>query len=457
MKDLHSFLDTLDNQTLQTVSKQVNPADFDVTALLQNLEDDDRYPALLFESPTGIEGRSTNLRLISNLFADRRRIAQALDLRPDQSGMEVSLEYARREQNQIEPEVVERADAPVLDVSVEDLSRLPVVRHHRLDPAPYINMTPAMRDPESGSYNLAFLRNMVKSPMSLGIHMSPRHNYHIFKQNEERDTDTRVAIVVGHHPAFYLGALTLTGFDVDEYDVIGGMLGEPLRLAPSSTWGDEFLVPADAEVIVEGHIQAGKREVEAPFGEFPGYYGPQRLRPVIEVTNVSRREDAIFQHSFVGHRDNWILGSIPKEGGVFNTIRNRVPGVTQVHLPNSGCGRFRCYVSLTQDSEGEAKHAALAALASSDFIKQVVVVDDDINVFDEESVLWAVSTRTRVDEDVETIRNVKGNTLDPSVRGEVSTSKMIVDATIPTDEQYPPVVDVPEDACERMDPEEFID
>lgn len=455
MTDLRSFLDDLGDDLVR-VSKPVSPADYDVTGLLANLEDEGRYPAVLFEHPNDVTGEPADLKLASNLFADRRRIARALGLSPDEWRMEAGLEYARRENDRLEPEVVRRAAAPVAAVEMDSLHRLPAVRHHRLDPAPYLNMTPAMKDPQSGTYNLAFLRNMVKDERTLGIHMSPRHNFRIYRTNEEAGRATRMAVVIGHHPAFYLGALTLAGFEVDEYEVIGGMLGEPLRLTPSATWGEEFLVPADAEVIVEAEIRPHERDVEAPFGEFPGYYGPQRLRPVADVGAITRREDAVFQHVFVGHPDNWILGGVPKEGGVYNSISGRVPGVEAVHLPTSGCGRFRCYVSVAQDSEGEAKHAALQALATSDFIKQVVMVDDDVDVFDEEAVLWAVATRVRADEDIDVIRNVKGNTLDPSVRGEVATSKVIVDATRPTDELYPPVLDVPEAAKERMRPAEYL-
>lgn len=457
MTGLRSFLETLPAEELRRVSKEVSPAEYDVTGLLQNLENEGRFPAVLFENPTDIEGRPSEFQLVSNLFADRRRIARALDLSPSKWRMETSLEYARREGDTRDPAVVDRDDAPVTAVDVPDLTYLPVVRHHRLDPAPYINMTPVMKDSVSGAYNVAFLRNMVKGPMRLGIHMSPRHNYRIFKQNEDRGENTRVAIAVGHHPAFYLGSLTLAGFEVDEYEIIGGMLGEPLRLTPSKTWGEEFLVPADAEVVIEGELLANERGVEAPFGEFPGYYGPQRLRPEIEVTNITRRQNPLFQHAFVGHPDNWNMGAVPKEGGVYRDISGRVPGVEQVCLPLSGCGRFRCYVSIDQESEGEAKHAGLQALASSDFIKQVIIVDDDIDAFDEREVLWAVATRVRPETDISIIENVKGNTLDPSVEGEVATSKVLVDATIPVDEQYAPRVDVPEEALERMQPSEYLD
>lgn len=454
-RDLGSFLEEIPD--LKHVSESVNPAEFEVTALLQNLESERRFPAILFENPTDIEGRPTDFRLLSNLFADRERIARALGLPPADSGMETSLEYARRETDRREPAVIKRDDAPVATETVPDLTFLPAVRHHRLDPAPYLNMTPSMKDPESGAYNVAFLRNMVKGKNRMGIHMSPRHNYRIYQEYSERGEPTRMAVTIGHHPGYYLGALTLAGFDVDEYEVIGGMLGEPLRLTPSKTWGKEFLVPADAEIVVEAEILPNSKEVEAPFGEFPGYYGPQRLRPAVEVTAITRRENPIFQHAFVGHPDNWMLGAVPKEGGIYRDVRGRVPDVEQVHLPNSGCGRFQAYVSIDQGNEGEAKHAALQTLASSDFIKQVVVVDDDIDAFNEQEVLWAIATRMRADEDIDIIENVKGNTLDPSVRGEVATSKIIIDATVPVDEQYPPRLDFPEAALEKMTPAEYID
>jgi UbiD family decarboxylase len=110
-----------------------------------------------------------------------------------------------------------------------------------MDPAPYIDMTPVMKDPDSGFYNAAFLRNMVKGPRRLGIHMSPRHNWQIHRKNEEQKRNTPVAIVVSHHPAFYLGALNVSPFGVDDYSRIGAIRGEPLRLTASETWGEDFL------------------------------------------------------------------------------------------------------------------------------------------------------------------------------------------------------------------------
>src|SRR3970282_2629155 len=132
-----------------------------------------------------------------------------------------------------------------------DLYQFPIVRHHAMDPAPYIDMTPVMKDPEQGFYNVAFLRNMVKGPRRLGIHMSPRHNWQIHRKNEEKKRPTPVAIVVIPHPSFYLGALNVSPFGVDDYARVGAIMGEPLRLTASETWGGAFMVAAGGGGVCE--------------------------------------------------------------------------------------------------------------------------------------------------------------------------------------------------------------
>jgi 2,5-furandicarboxylate decarboxylase 1 len=438
-KQLHDFLGRLEKhleQDLVRVERTVSPVQFEVTALLQHLENKKSFPVLLFEKPLNLKGEPSQFPLLSNVFATRRRCAMSLDMRPEDEGLPLSLEYARREEKLITPLTVPSREAPVKEVvkrgEEADLYEFPIVRHHAMDPAPYLDMTPVMKDPELGFYNVAFLRNMIKGPRRLGIHMSPRHNWQIHRKNEEQGRPTPVAIVVSHHPSFYLGGLNVSPFGVDDYSRIGAIMGAPLRLTASETWGDELLVPADAEIVIEGHVLANVREVEAPFGEFTGYYGPQRLRPVIEVTAITHRRNAIFQHVFVGHRDNWVLGGIPKEGSLFNLIRGIVPTVTAVHFPISGCCRLNCYISIDKK------------------------IDADIDVYNEEQVMWAVATRVQADQDVDIIKNAKGNTLDPSQTDDIMTTKMIIDATRPVQRPFAARVEVPKEALSQTRLEDFI-
>ena len=462
-KDLQDFLRRLDERLphdLLRIERTVSPEHYEVTALLQHLEDERRFPALLFEKPRSLKGEPSSFPLLSNVFASRGRCALALGMDPDDEGLPLSLEYARREEMLISPVTVSAREAPAKEVvkQGEDASLydFPVVRHHAMDPAPYIDMTPVMKDPEQGFYNVAFLRNMIKGPKLLGIHMSPRHNWQIHRKNEEKGRPTPVAIVISHHPAFYLGALNVSPFGVDDYARIGAIMGGPVRLTASETWGDDFMVPADAEIVIEGEIPPKVREVEGPFGEFTGYYGPQRLRPVVQVTAITHRRNAIFQHIFTGHRDTWVLGGIPKEGSLFNLIRGIVPTAKAVHFPISGCCRFHCYISIDKKIDGETKQAALAALAGCDFVKHVVVVDADIDIYNEGEVMWAVATRVQADQDVDIVKNSKGNTLDPSQTDNIMTAKMIIDATRPVQRPFAARVAVPKDALDRVSLKEFI-
>jgi 2,5-furandicarboxylate decarboxylase 1 len=462
-KTVESYLDRLQEKLprdLILIKKSVNPARFDVTAILQHLENRGMYPALLFDNALNLKGERSAFRLLTNVFATRQRCALALDLDPLQWKLDLSLEYAKRENRQIEPEVVSTETAPVKEVVKKgphaDLRDFPILRHHEMDGGPYIDMVVVMRDPDEGFYNASFHRNEYRTPQKMGIHMSPRHNWTIFRKNEERNRPTPVAVIVSHHPAFYLGALNVAGFGTNDYALIGSIMREPLRLTASETWGEQFLVPADAEIIIEGTIPPKVREIEGPFGEFPGTYGPQRWRPVIEVKAVTHKRKAIYQDIFVGHRDTWIVGGIPKEGSLFNAIKGVVPTVKAVHFAVSGACRFNCYISVDKKVEGETKQAALMAMAQCDFVKNVVVVDVDVDPFNEQEVMWAVATRVQPAEDVDIIRNIKGNTLDPSLTHDIRGSKMIIDATKPVDRPFARKVNVPDEALDRIRLEDFI-
>jgi 2,5-furandicarboxylate decarboxylase 1 len=460
---LRGFIEQLERERpgeVVHVTKPVAPSKFEVTAVLRHLELRRRFPLVVFDRPLDLHGRECRTPIATNIYATRERCAIALGLRPDDARLGLSLEYARREKATKPPVVVPESDAPVKQLVLTgedvDLRDLPIVRHHEMDAGPYIDMTSVMRDPDTGAYNIAFLRNMYKGPRKVGLHMSPRHNWQIVRKQEAKGQPTPVAIVVSHHPAFYIGALNVSPFGVDDYAVVGGMLERPLRLVPSATWGDRLLIPADADLVLEGQVVPNAREVEGPFGEFPGTYGPQRVRWVVEITALNRRADAMYQDVFVGHPDNWVLGSFPKEGSIYNAIKGVVPTVTAVHLPTSAVGRFHCYISIDKKVDGESKQAALIALGACDFVKHVIVVDSDIDVYREEEVLWAVATRVQADQDVDIIKNVKGSTLDPSQTDDIMGAKMIIDATRPVRRPFEARIAVPAEAMERVSLEDLI-
>lgn len=465
-KNLRTFIEELATMVPEEIVRVKREIDvkFEISAILQHLENLDRFPAVIFERVKSVNGESSEFKLATNLFATRKKLAVALDLSPDKWRMELPLEYAKRQKNLIKPKVVSKADAPVKDVikvgNDLDLRDLPVVTHHEMDGQPYFTTAVVSADPDNPEiYNVSHHRMLVKGKDVTGIYMSPRHLWNYYTRAEKQGKPLPIAQVIGHHPVFYIGAEKLqgeAGISFSEYEIIGGLLGEPLRLVPSETYGERLMVPADAELIVEGEILPEIREAEGPFGEYPGYYGPQRWSPIVKIKAITHRKDPIYQNIFVSHPDVALLGGLGKEAGVYAQAKAAVPSTVAVHFPQSGCCRFHCYISIDKQVEGEGRVAALAAFPLFDELKHVVVVDSDIDVFNEREVLFAVATRVQADQAIDIIRHTRGGTLDPSQTEKTEGAKLIIDATKPVEKPFEERVAVPKDVMKRIGLDEWV-
>lgn len=457
-KDLSSFLSLVKEQgELKTVSKRIQPAKFEVTGLMENLNRAKKYPAVLFNAPDNVYGQPSGIRLVSNIFANRERCALAFDMKPEDCKMPLSLEYARREKLHT-PTVQIKGPAPVQEVVSTgkdiDVGKLPIAIHHEMDFGPVLTMALCLRDPDTGTYDISFAKCFYKDkPDYMGVSIHTPHLQRILRKYTAMNKPAPIIAILGHHPAFYLGSLALIPFERDDYEAVGGFLGEPLRLAPSVTWGDDFMVPADAEVIIEGEILPGVKEIVDPFGEVTRHYQPQCIRQGMQVTAVTRRQEAIMEDIFAGHEGHWNLGAIPKEGSVYNVIKEKMGNVTGVCMPHSGIGRLVCYVSIKKINDGQAKQAATLALNESWTFQTVVVVDDYIDVFNEQDVIWAMNTMVDFKKDVTYIENI-GRTVFTTAMG---YSKLIIDATRPMDKPFPAMIKVPDDAVASMQPVEWLD
>ena len=459
MLTMSGFLDALKKQhpeDLLVIEDVVNPAEFEATAVLQHLENAKKYPVVVFTRPLNLKGEVSQFPLVTNASATRELCAFALGMDYSQYKLPLALEFAKREERRIPPQVILKDAAPVKQVvkvgDEVDLGEFPMVKHHYMDPGPYIDMTPIHLDLWTKAYNAAIIRTQYKGPRRLGLYVGPRDNLEILRRYDLDNRPAPTVIVVTHHPAFHLGALNGAPFDSDDYEVIGSIMGEPLRLVPSETWGEEIMVPADADLVIEGNVLPNTREAEGPFGEFAGYVGPQRYSHLIDVTAVTHCQNAIYQDIFVGHPENWIMGAMSKEGTLYLRVKAVLPNVKGVHLANSGCGRFNCYVSIDQVIEGQAKQAALVAMGNSVNVKNVIVVDADVDPYDEESVMWAVATRMQPDDDVDIIKNLTGCNLDPSTSGDLLASKMIIDATKPVGRIFEERLSIPSEAMDKVKP-----
>jgi 2,5-furandicarboxylate decarboxylase 1 len=270
----------------------------------------------------------------------------------------------------------------------------------------------------------------AREPQRLIVYfVSVRHTDYYYRKYVARNEPMPMAVCIGHHLRFYIGAQSkILGA---ELGTIGAVLGEPLEFVPSETWGDRFLVPARAEIVIEAEVSPDRKEIEAPFGEYAGYYGGQRLSYVADLKAITRRSDAIFMDIFPSHRDHLIMDGPNMEANILGKLREVVPTVQNVYLPPSGTCRFHAYIQLNKSNDAEPKSIIAAALASDYRIKHVWVVDDDIDIYNEDQVLWAMATRFQGDRDLVVIRDMIGSTLDPSVLEGSKSTKIGFDCTKP--------------------------
>ena len=458
-KSLRTYLDRIrdDPTEFRTVSRTVDPREFDVTGLLGVLNARREYPTVQFDHPLDMHGRPSKFPLVTNLWATRERCAEMVGLARSDAGVRLGSLLCERIERKIEPVVVSGASAPVQANVVQgekvDMWTLPAVRHFEMDLGAVLTMGMIAKPPGESFYNITFVKAFPETGQRAGLTVHTVHMSRIVREWERRREPCRVAYVLGHHPAFWLGTLNNTPWGDNEYATCGGFLQEPVRLAPSVTWGEDFLVPADAEIVLEGEVVPGKRTVVNPFGDITTQYQSQQLGQVMEVKAMSWRDGALFQDIFSGHREHMLLGSIPREGTIFNHLQNKLGNVIAVHMPYSGCARYTAYVSIRKTEEGQAKTAGLQALAHVPNLYAVVVVDQDIDVFDEEQVLWAVNFQVEPRRDITVIENMRAPN-DPRALG---SARVIIDATRPTHIAFPTRLKVPQAAMERVKLDEWLD
>lgn len=462
-KSLRTFLEDcrreIPNEIVH-VRKEVDPAHYDVTAIVKHLEAAKKFPIVVFDRPLNLHGRVSPFRLVVNSTISQRKVQIALGLPKEMDRSQMAEACLELENKRVAPAVVDKKSAPVKEVVKlgrdVDLYELPIMRHHEMDGGPYITLSTVTRDRKTRIYNCSYHRMEVKSKNTTACYASPRHLWRIFRDYEEQNLECPVATVLGHHPAYHIGACYTGPFEVSEYEVIGGYLGEPLRLTPSETWGEDLLIPADAEIVIEGALIPGKRVVEGPFGEAPGYLGPQRYTScaLYEVRAINCRKDAMYESVLTPEGDKpWM--DLPREGAYLRRIREAVPGVRAV-CKFGRHSHYNVFISMKKLSEGDPGRAAAAAL-TFDHTKNVFIFDEDIDVYNPTDILWALATRVQPHLQVSILKPLfRGNYLDPSLQDEIKTSCMIVDATRPLDRPFSPVSKCPDEAMRRIKLEDFI-
>ncbi len=374
--------------------------------------------------------------LVGNVMGSRRRLALALGV--DQR--DLLGEMRDRLAQPIAPVEIASADAPVHQVVTAgedaDLTALPVHLQHGLDGAPYISATLDFSlDPRTGWTNVGMRRLMLRGRRAAGIDLNaPSDLRAIYGGAHGRGDRLPIALAVGFHPADAIAALSLV-VPQDEMALIGGMRGSPVPVVKCVT--NDLRVPADAELVLEGYLDAdGWTEPEGPYGEYVGYYGRLKSNPVFHLTAITRRIDALFQTATIGGRhmettDTAQLCALRTEAGMWAALETAVREPVSVYVTASCGGMYNARLALRQRVPGEARNAIAAVFGSTADVKHLFVVDDDIDIFDDKQIDWALATRFQADRDFVAASGFRVVPLDPSLQGARTGAKAGFDLTMP--------------------------
>jgi 2,5-furandicarboxylate decarboxylase 1 len=405
----------------------------EITALQHALSLAGQYPVVHVQNPRLADGTASKMEVVTNLCASRELIARALGFADHR---DCARNFASRSSQGIPPIEVTRRDAPVQEIVIDkqalDLRALPALRQHDLDVGHYITAGHCTTlDPDTGVDNTSIQRCWVKGPnvLSFGPYLKS-HNYLNMLKFWARGEPCPIAIWIGHHPAVVIGSQAKLSYPESHWSAAGGVLNEAVRLVPSITHGDRIKVPADAEIVIEGMIPPNRLEADGPFAEYPGYVGVQGAAPVIDVTCLAQRRSALFHDFGGGLEDHLVPDNMAMEGKLYSLVKPVAASLINVHVPFSG-RRFHAYLQFRDPPRGEVRDALMAAL-SYRRVRTVIAVDEDIDIFDDRKILWALATRVQWHRDSIKADGLSAGNLDPLLPiGAATVTKLGVDATLP--------------------------
>jgi len=320
-------------------------------------------------------------------------------------------------------------DAPCFEDKSKDLNEIPSMKYFERDGGEYISSGMIIcQDPNTKRFNVAFHRMMKISKNKMVTRLCDRDTLKFFKKYPD---EMPVSIIIGHDPSVLIPGAISAG-DTEELKIMSAL--KSLKLVKCKTNG--LLVPAEAEIIIEGRITKGE-ENEGPFVDISGTYDVIRKQPVIEVDKIWHRKNPIYHALLPGGNEHRLLMGMPREPTIYNEVSKICP-VRGVNISTGGCSWLHCVVSIKKQKEDDGIKAAEAAFKGHSSLKHCIVVDDDIDPFNMEEVEWAIATRLQADKQTFT-KKEGGSSIDPSTAGQDTVSgtdrrytcKVGIDATIP--------------------------
>lgn len=411
-------------------------------------------PAMTFENVKGHPGA----KVVIGLLASRKRVGYLLNSKPEKLG------FMMRDavKNAIAPVVVDKAKAQcqeVVHLATDegfDIRKLiPAPTNTLEDAGPYVTLGMCYAsDVETGESDVTIHRLCLQSKDEISMFFTPgaRHLGAFREKAEALGKPLPISISIGVDPAIEIASCfepPTTPLGFNELSIAGAIRGKAVELAPCVTIDEKCI--ANAEYVIEGELLVGARVREdqnsntgKAMPEFPGYTGPANAElPVIKVKAVTHRVNPIMQTCIGPSEEHVSMAGIPTEASILDMVERAMPGrVQNVYAHSSGGGKFIAVIQFKKtvpSDEGRQRQAALLAFSAFPELKQVILVDEDVDIFDTNDVLWAMTTRMQADVDIVTIPGVRCHPLDPSndpacswsIRDHGIACKTIYDATVP--------------------------
>ena len=393
------------------VDRKIDADSQDATKIIS--EDQDR--TVLFTDLNG--GKA-----VGNLFSTRKKIASALGI--DQSGIVKFMIDAI--DNPADTEVVNDPEFRYQELPL-DLTKLPICKYFPEDGGRYVSSGVIVSE-YGGKRNVSFHRMMIMDKDRIAVRLVPRHLFTMYNNAKKDGKELKISICIGARPEVLLAAATSTAYDADEMRIASAMVkassGSPLKVGKCD---NGLLVPSETDYVIEARITFDTAK-EGPFVDITGTYDFIRDQPVIKVEKIWACKDPVMQLLLPGGNEHYLFMGLPREPIIFKTVQQAVPRTHNVRLTEGGCCWLNGVVSITKNKEGDGMNAIMAAFTGHPSMKHVIIVDEDINIFDDRQVEWAVATRFQADRMLR-IPGAAGSSLDPSAEG--TTWKMGLDATVP--------------------------
>ncbi len=415
MSDLRNYISQIKKiNDLKTVKTKVSTK-FEIAGITAKV--DGSY-AILFENI-----KESNFQLVSNLVGTRKRFALAVGGTENNIHEKIISAIKKAKKPKIVP------SGKFMENKSKNLFSMPIVTHFEKESGPFITSSVAYaKNPETGKQNSSFHRLMPIDKTHFSIRMvEGRHLHRCFVDAKDHGEDLKIAITVGVHPAISIAGAYQAEWGRDEINIANSLLGGKLTLAKLPFSG--LNVPSGSEIVMEGKILHDKTHPEWMV-EMLQTYDHKRSQPVFELENLFFRNNPIFHDVLSGYSEHRLLMGMPIESKLNGELKKAYPQTLQVSMTNGGCNWLHAVVQIKKKSDSDPKKIIKKTFDSHRSLKQVTVVDEDIDPNNAESVEYALATRFQADKDLVILKNVRGSSLDPSSdQKKLQTAKMGIDAT----------------------------